>query len=81
LASVEFIPKKRHANVFAGGNWAKGGMVMNAAIYILDCEHIKKTREHTDTGCSWYIMDHQSSIDINDELDFRIAEMIMRAPE
>ena len=44
LASVEFIPKKRHANVFAGGNWAKGGIVMNAAIYILDCEHIKKTR-------------------------------------
>jgi N-acylneuraminate cytidylyltransferase/CMP-N,N'-diacetyllegionaminic acid synthase len=78
LASTEILPFKAHPTVRAGHMWHRGGMVLNAAIYIVQTEHIKATRKHMESSFAVYVMDHKSSIDINDELDFRIAEMILR---
>jgi CMP-N-acetylneuraminic acid synthetase len=45
----------------------------------VDAEAMKVSRRHTSRFAQiTYIMDRKSSIDINDELDFRIAEMILR---
>jgi CMP-N-acetylneuraminic acid synthetase len=59
------------------GRWHSDCEIMNAAIYIVNAEEIKKTRQHALADMT-YIMDHKSSIDIDDELDFKIAEMIMK---
>ena len=89
LASVEMLPKKTHETV---GSVTEEGWIpfaigqnlfkLNAAIYIVHCQEILESKSHTapiGLGSTPYIMDHQSSLDIDDELDWRIAEMVIRA--
>jgi CMP-N-acetylneuraminic acid synthetase len=79
LASTELLPKKTHANVYVPREfyWYRDCEIMNAAIYIVKTTRLKETKQHAWADTT-YIMDHRSSIDINDELDFRIAEMVIK---
>ena len=77
LASTELLPKKAHDNVLVPGyDWFSDCEIMNGAIYIIEANRLKKTREHAWADTT-YVMPHQDSIDIDDELDWRIAEMIL----
>ena len=89
LASVEMLPEKQHWNVGTVEDARTYGPVfkscsgayaiLNAAIYIVDCEEIKISMSHVGSPTTAYVMDHKSSIDIDDELDFKLAEMICKS--
>ncbi|MBO6622613.1 MAG: acylneuraminate cytidylyltransferase family protein [Balneola sp.] len=49
----------------------------NGAIYVINVNSIKKNRLHNLSNIKKYVMDDISSIDIDTELDFKLAEFIM----
>jgi N-acylneuraminate cytidylyltransferase len=49
----------------------------NGAIYVINVNSIKKNRLHKLSNIKKYVMDDISSIDIDTELDFKLAEFIM----
>lgn len=51
----------------------------NGAIYLLTAKELENREHLFETGCYAYVMDQIKSIDIDTELDFMIAETIMRA--
>lgn len=51
--------------------------IPNGAIYILDYVGLKKNRTYYSDNTIAYIMDRESSIDIDDLIDFKFAEYIM----
>lgn len=51
---------------------------INGAIYISKVNHYKKTKDFYLENSKAYIMDRRDSIDIDDILDFQIAEAIMK---
>ncbi|WP_194190929.1 cytidylyltransferase domain-containing protein [Clostridium chrysemydis] len=51
---------------------------INGAIYISKVKHYKKTKDFYLKNSKAYIMDRRNSIDIDDILDFQIAEVIMK---
>lgn len=50
---------------------------INGAIYMVDCKSFEKDRDIYKEGSYAYIMPTSSSIDIDEELDFKIAETIL----
>lgn len=50
---------------------------MNGAIYIMKIENLDKIDVICDNECYAYVMDKNRSVDIDDELDFCIAEAIL----
>lgn len=50
---------------------------INGALYILKTEHLMSGGNIFGTNCYAYIMNKESSVDIDDCFDFRLAEMIM----
>lgn len=52
---------------------------INGAIYISKVNHYKKTKDFYLENSKAYIMDRRDSIDIDDILDFQIAEAIMKS--
>ena len=78
LASVRQLPIKQHFNVKAGLAWVRGGLMMNGAIYIVTAETLKATGDHAHACCSTYLMDDKSSLDLDNPLDWVIAEAVMR---
>ena len=79
LASVVELPKKAHPNVYVPSEayWYRDCEIMNGAIYIVESNYLSRTKEHAWANQA-YVMDRIPSIDIDDELDFRIAEMVIR---
>lgn len=51
---------------------------INGAIYLHDIKHYKKNEYYFDDKAFAYIMRKENSIDIDDELDFKFAELLMR---
>ena len=51
---------------------------MNGAIYMVDTYYLMKSKSIYEADSIAYIMDRERSIDIDDELDFIIAEAIMK---
>ncbi|MGL5868022.1 acylneuraminate cytidylyltransferase family protein [Clostridium chrysemydis] len=51
---------------------------INGALYISKVNHYKKTKDFYLENSKAYIMDRRDSIDIDDILDFQIAEAIMK---
>ena len=51
----------------------------NGAIYLLKAEELERRDNMFETGCFAYIMEQNRSIDIDNELDFIIAETIMKS--
>jgi len=50
---------------------------MNGAIYLANVKNFLKTNDIYKNKCYAYVMDKQSSVDIDDALDFKIAEAII----
>ena len=76
--SVELLAAKSHRHVNAGGAWFSGAFVLNAAIYVSTPQSLYNTGSHVPTDPKFYVMDKMSSIDINEPIDFKIAELYMR---
>ena len=51
----------------------------NGAIYLLTAKELENREHLFEKGCYAYIMDQDRSIDIDTELDFMIAEVIMKS--
>ena len=52
--------------------------IPNGAIYILDTELLKKERTYYCENTVAYIMDGKESVDIDNELDFMMAEVLLK---
>ncbi len=91
LASVTLLPEKSHRNIgtlgktthtqevsFGLTNEYRRPVIMNAAIYIIDAKQILRTERHTSSYYAGYLMPKEASIDIDDDHDWRIAEMMVR---
>ncbi len=50
---------------------------MNGALYFAECEYIKKNRHFIGDETYAFIMPKRSSLDIDDEIDFRLAELLL----
>ena len=50
----------------------------NGAIYLAKTEYFLKYKNVYDSKCYAYIMDKKKSIDIDDEIDFKLAEVLMK---
>ena len=50
---------------------------INGAIYLHDVKHYLNNEYYFDDKCFGYIMKKETSIDIDDSLDFKIAEVIL----
>lgn len=50
----------------------------NGAVYAIACSRLLDKRRFVLEDTRAYVMPHERSIDIDDELDFRLAEMLMR---
>ena len=80
LGSVIELPQKTHENVFACGKFAyKGGLMLNAAIYVMKTEALRREGVHVTRDCEKYLMDRYTSIDIDEPIDLKIAELYMNA--
>ena len=51
---------------------------INGAVYIIKTKHLMTNAEVYDDKSFAVIMDKQSSIDIDDSLDFKMAEILMK---
>lgn len=51
---------------------------LNGAIYIADCDYLLKRKSFFGKESFAYVMPRKKSIDIDDELDFRLAEFLIR---
>lgn len=51
---------------------------LNGAIYLSKIEYFLEYKDFYKKGCYAYIMDKKRSVDIDDELDFMIAETILK---
>ncbi len=72
----EFVDFIRHEAM--GQRQAMGCFYrINGAIYIVDCEHFKNDRFLYQKGSYAYIMPQIRSVDIDTELDFKLAELIL----
>ncbi len=52
---------------------------INGAIYMMDVDYFNSIDDIYDRNCIAYIMDKERSIDIDDELDFKFAQVIMES--
>lgn len=50
---------------------------INGAIYMVNTDYLKNSSSIYESGCFAYLMERKHSIDIDDELDFTFAEVIM----
>ncbi len=91
LASVTLLPRKAHRNIgtlgrlthsqevsFGIPNGFRRPVIMNAAIYIIDAKRLSATKRHTNSFYAGYLMPKAVSIDIDDDHDWRIADMLVR---
>jgi N-acylneuraminate cytidylyltransferase/CMP-N,N'-diacetyllegionaminic acid synthase len=52
--------------------------IINGAIYISKCSEFIKNKSFYEGKCLSFIMDKRSNIDIDDVIDFRLAEFLMK---
>jgi len=69
-----FIPEEQMAQRQKGGTFYR----LNGAIYIIDVKRFRTDRYFYKKGSYAYVMNSRSSIDIDTETDFKIAEFLMR---
>jgi CMP-N,N'-diacetyllegionaminic acid synthase len=86
LASVFMLPRKAHKNVlvadglYGGTSWGDQTAVMNASIYAMKRDWFVNHNKHVDEDGPIlpYPMDRRHSVDIDTEIDFKIAELFLR---
>jgi CMP-N,N'-diacetyllegionaminic acid synthase len=87
LASVCKLPNKSHPNIgtildedeWNGSSWPH--YILNASIYCIKADWLRKTGKHVDTPCVPFEMDRRHSLDIDEEIDFKIAELFLQEPK
>ena len=70
---INFIDSSAMKQRQAGGKFYR----LNGAIYIVNVERFKKDRFFYQRGSFAYIMPQERSVDIDNELDFKIAELLI----
>ncbi|RKJ43715.1 acylneuraminate cytidylyltransferase family protein [bacterium 1XD8-76] len=70
---VDFINEKSMKQRQAGGKFYR----LNGAIYIVNIEKYKKDRYLYQKGSFAYIMPQERSVDIDTEIDFKLAELLI----
>ena len=71
---TNFIDRKNIRQRQANGKFYR----LNGAVYIVNCERFKDDKYLYQSGSFAYIMTQDRSVDIDTELDFKIAEIIMK---
>jgi CMP-N,N'-diacetyllegionaminic acid synthase len=77
LASCCPLPRKSHANVFAGHQMYGDAYILNASIYAIKRNWLMKTGKHVSLDPMLLPMDRRHSLDIDEEIDFQIAELFL----
>jgi CMP-N,N'-diacetyllegionaminic acid synthase len=83
LASVCELPKKAHPNVgyIDSGEWwpyENDSLILNASIYAMKRDWLLRHRDkHVDDFCVPLFMDRFHSLDIDEEIDLKIAELFL----
>jgi CMP-N,N'-diacetyllegionaminic acid synthase len=80
LASVCHLPVKRHHNLFdLGGDFIRGVnfFILNASIYALKRDWLIKHNKHVGDKPALFEMDRRHSLDIDEEIDLKIAELFL----
>ena len=54
---------------------------INGAIYLVKTEYLSNSRNLYGGGCFAYVMDKRSSVDIDDDVDFAIAQALLGQPQ
>lgn len=76
--SVQKLPRKTHATVGFENSWVSGAVMLNASVYVLHRDYLEAQYNHTDPYFGRpYEMDRFHSLDIDDEIDFKLAELYM----
>ena len=70
---TDFIDADAMKQRQAGGKFYR----LNGAIYIVSCAKFRESRYLYQKGSFAYVMSQQKSVDIDSELDFRMAEFLM----
>lgn len=71
---VGFIDESAMKQRQAGGRFYR----LNGALYIVSCKRLKESRYLYQKGSFAYVMSQSRSVDIDTELDFRFAELLMQ---
>lgn len=78
LASVRYLPKKTHNNVFdIFGRPVDGTFMLNASIYAMKRQWFLKNNSHVGGRTVFFTMDRRHSLDIDEEIDLKIAEIFL----
>jgi CMP-N,N'-diacetyllegionaminic acid synthase len=77
LASCCPLPRKSHANVYAGHQMYGEAYLLNASIYAVKRDWLVKTGKHVSLDPMLLPMDRRHSLDIDEEIDFQIAELFL----
>lgn len=77
LASVRALPVKRHANVLVDNRLRANGFVLNASIYAIKRDALIETESHVGQEFIPLVMDRYHSLDIDEEIDLKIAELYL----
>lgn len=71
---INFVQPENLKQRQAGGKFYR----LNGAIYIVNISRFEKDRQLYKKGSFAYIMNQEKSVDIDTELDFKLAEVIMK---
>lgn len=71
---VEFIDRENMAQRQAGGRFYR----LNGAVYFVNVNRFRKDRFLYQKGSYAYIMPQERSVDIDTEIDFKLAELILQ---
>ncbi len=71
---IDFIDTESIKQRQAGGTFYR----LNGAIYIVNTERFKKDRFLYQVGSYAYIMSQEQSVDIDTDIDFQLAELLMK---
>jgi CMP-N,N'-diacetyllegionaminic acid synthase len=82
LASMCPLPNKRHGNIgtitagcWNGSSWPH--YILNASIYAIKRDWLMMTGEHVANPVVPFFMDRKHSVDVDEEIDLKIAELYL----
>ncbi|MFC1621715.1 cytidylyltransferase domain-containing protein [Candidatus Omnitrophota bacterium] len=74
------LPRNGSMKDFTSNKHIKGPYyTLNGAIYVSHVDHLRKKKEFVGSKTFAYIMPRERSIDIDDKLDFSIADQLLRS--
>ena len=78
VASCCALPVKTHPNLFPeNGGPSYGGYILNGSIYAVRRNWLKKTGKHVSLDPMLMPMDRRHSLDIDEEIDLKLAELFL----